>query len=227
VPAAVPTAIKIDFRFGSATDATSFLFRLAMLEGHMMVGHELLQAHQAALGLPHFGHPVRELYDSFSDYLKQKHFPAFDDQLADLETAVKSAPYRPETEAKYQAAIAMVHKARELAPANIRQSVPAMIKICSDTMDAASVEFGGALNRGRITSLVEFHDSRGYLAYVAQEIEALRTGHPDAVAMLDRFKAVLAKAQWIVDPLLPGPLPRASVGTYRAIAKEAASVAKP
>jgi hypothetical protein len=35
---------------------------------------------------------------------------------------------------------------------------------------------------------------------------------------------VLAKAQWIVDPLMPQPTPRASVGQYRTIASEAASV---
>jgi hypothetical protein len=36
---------------------------------------------------------------------------------------------------------------------------------------------------------------------------------------------VLAKAQWIVGELLPSPAPRASVGTYRSIAAEAASIA--
>ncbi len=226
-PPANSGLVKVDFKFGSASDDTAFLFRMGMLEGHLMVGHELLQAHQPALALPHFGHPVRELYDDFADYLEDKHFPAFDGQLADLETAVKAAPEAPDTKAKFQAVITTIHQARLLAPANIRDSVPEMIKICSQTVDAASYEFGGALEKGRIAAVVEFHDSRGYLEYVAQEIEALRAAHPDAAAVLDRFRAVLAKAQWIVDPLLPGPLPRASAGTYRAIAAEAADVAKP
>ena len=94
-------------------------------------------------------------------------------------------------------------------------------------MDAASYEYGGALDHGRIAAVVEFHDSRGYLAYVAQEVDGLRQSHPEAAAMLDRFKAVLAQAQWIVDPLLPGPMPRASVSRYRSLAGEAADVAKP
>lgn len=219
-----PPVAQVDFHFGSTTDDTSFLFRLGMLEGHLMVGHELLAAHQPGLALPHFGHPVRELYDDFVDYLAEKRFPPFDGQLADLETAVKSAPDSPDTEAKYQAVIATIHRARELAPQSIRDSVPTMIKICSDTVVAASHEFGGALDHGRIAAVVEFHDSRGYLEYVAQQIAELRAAHPDAAATLDRFSAVLAKAQWIVDPLLPGPLPRASVGSYRALAEEAAGV---
>lgn len=227
-PPPVPTAmVQADFNFGDAGDDTSFLFRLGMMEGHLMVGHELLVAHQPALALPHFGHPVRELYDDLADYLNGKHFPAFDAQLADLEASVKANPESPATEAKYQAAIATIHKARMLAPAELRDSVPEMIQICSQTIDAASYEYGGALDHGRIAAVVEYHDSRGYLEYVAQEVADLRRAHPDAAATLDRFKALLAKAQWIVDPLLPGPTPRASVGSYRDLAKQAAAVAKP
>jgi hypothetical protein len=103
-----------------------------------------------------------------------------------------------------------------------------MIEICSDVMDAASGEFGESLERGRISVIVEYHDSRGYLEYVAQQLGDLQAAHPDAKSQdtFARFKAVLAKAQWIVEPLLPGPTPRASVGQYRAIAEEAATVAK-
>ncbi len=74
--------------------------------------------------------------------------------------------------------------------------------------------------------LVEYHDSRGYIGWVAQEAEALARSHSDEASqgVLARFRTVLAKAQWIVDPLMPQPTPRASVGQYRAVASEAASV---
>ena len=136
------------------------------------------------------------------------------------------APASPETEALYQATIKTVQQARLTAPAALRASVPAMIKICSDTIDAAAGEYGESLNRGRIDVIVEYHDSRGYLSFVAQEAGALARTHADAAsqALLAQFKAVLAKAQWIVDPLLPAPTPRASVGQYRTIAAEAASL---
>ena len=150
--------------------------------------------------------------------------------MAELETAVKTAPDSPDTAAKYQAVIAVIHKARLLAPPEIRDSVPEMIKICSQTIEAASHEFGGSLDHGRIAAVVEFHDSRGFLEYVSQEITDLRASHAGDVqtaSLLDRFKGVLTKAQWIVDPLLPGPVPRASVGTFRGLAEEAGEVAKP
>ena len=101
-----------------------------------------------------------------------------------------------------------------------------MIKICSDTIDAAAGEYGESLNRGRIDLIVEYHDSRGYLSYVAQEAQALAQSHADPASqgLLARFRTVLAKAQWIVEPLMPAATPRASVAQYRTIAAEAASL---
>jgi hypothetical protein len=207
-------------------DDVDFLFRLGMLEGHLIVGHDLLAAGRPGLALPHFGHPVRELYDDISDYVAAKRITPFDTQLIKLEAAVAGAPTAPETEALYQATIKTVQQARLTAPAALRDSVPAMIRICSDTIDAAAGEYGESLNRGRIDVIVEYHDSRGFLSFVAQEAQALAQAHPDPASqgLLARFHTVLAKAQWIVDPLLPAPTPRASVGQYRTIAAEAASL---
>jgi len=219
---------RADAHLGDAAGDTDFLFRLGMLEGHLMVGHELLLAHEPALALPHFGHPVRELYDDLGTYLDQHHFPAFDRQLVALEAAVAAAPESKDTEAQYQATIATVHKARALAPANLRASIPEMIQICSDTIDAASGEFGESLEQGRVAVLIEYHDSRGFLDYVAQQVNDLKAEHPDAASqsLLDRFKSILAQAQWIVGDLMPAPTPRASVSTYRSVAAEAAALAK-
>ena len=213
----------------AAPDDTDFLFRLGMLEGHLIVGHDLLAAGRPGLALPHFGHPVRELYDDISDYVSAKRIKPFDTQLIKLEAAVAGAPAAPETEALYQATIKTIQQARLTAPAALRESVPAMIKICSDTIDAAAGEYGESLNRGRIDVIVEYHDSRGYLSYVAQEAQSLAQSHSDPASqgLLTRFRAVLAKAQWIVDPLMPAATPRASVGQYRTIAAEAASLTNP
>jgi hypothetical protein len=56
----------------AASDDTDFLFRLGMMEGHLLVGHELIQAHKAEMALPHYGHPVKELYDDTSPYLARQ-----------------------------------------------------------------------------------------------------------------------------------------------------------
>lgn len=231
LPARSPSPSLVRLAAATANDTnddTDFLFRLGMMEGHLIIGHQLLQAKQTALGLPHFGHPVRELYADIEDYLAKKRFPAFNGQLIALEAQATASPESPATEQSYQAIIVTLHKARETAPAALRASLPQMIEICSDTIDAASGEFGQSIEQGKVASIVEYHDSKGYLAYVADQLAALSADHTDprSLNLLARFRAVLAKAEWIVAPLLPDQTPRASLDTYRAIVAEAAAIAK-
>lgn len=226
-PVAVPASAATTAA-AVAPDDTDFLFRLGMLEGHLMIGHELLVAGHTSLAMPHFGHPVRELYDDLSDYIGAHHIPPFDTALIKLEAAVAAAPGDPATEALFNQVIAQIHAARATAPQALRDSIPAMIRICSDTVDAASGEYAEAVNRGRIDSPVEYHDSRGYLGYVAQTVGQLDAAavSPADKSLVERFRAVLGRAQWIVAPLLPPATPRASVSDYRKIAAEGLAVAK-
>jgi hypothetical protein len=210
-------------------DDAGFLFILGLMEGHLAIGHELIQADKPKLGLPHFGHPVRELYDDLRDELAKRHVADFEDALADLEAAVAKAPRAAETEAKYQAVVAAVARARASVPASVRQSVPEMIKICADTLEAAAGEYGEAIDKGRLENLGEYHDSRGFVGAVTRQVAELENGNPAAqdAEMIGRFKAVLAKVQAIVAPLLPPSTPPKSAAEYRAIAHEAQAVVQP
>ncbi len=209
-----------------AADDVDYLFRLGMMEGHLIIAGELLDAGQVPMALPHFGHPVQELYEDIAEAVLAKHLRPFDSDLIALEAAVAGAPNDPATKRKFAEVIGLIHRARAAAPPALRDSVPEMIRICADTVDAAAGEYGEALDRGQIDSIVEYHDSRGYLAYVAQELDRLgsEASAPEQ-GMIARFRAVLARAQWIVAPLLPGVTPRATLAQYRDIAAEAAQLA--
>lgn len=231
---ATATALGIGLGAGQAVastadESTEFLFRLGMLQGHLIVGHDLLKAGKPKLAQPHFGHPVRELYDDVKGYLDDNHVPSFEADLIALDTQAAKAPGSAETEAKYQAVIQDLEQARQTVPAAIRDSVPAMIDICSDTIDAAAGEYGESIVKGRIHEIAEYHDSRGFISYVAESIDRLSATHaaPDDTALIGRFKLVLAKAQTIVAPLLPPETPSKSVADYRAVAAEAHAIAKP
>ncbi len=216
-----------------ATEITAadreFLFRLNLMEGHLSIAHELIQAKKARMAVPHFGHPVRELYDDMAPYLKAHKFPPFKRELVGLEAAATATPYSADTEAKYQAVMQVIAKAKALTPEALRASVPDTLKICSDVVTTAAGEYNGAIERGKVANTVEYHDSRGFIFQTAQQVAALKAAHPDAAdqALLTRFQEVLAKAEAIVQPLLPESKPRATVAQYRAIAAEAATVATP
>ena len=228
-PAPATSAIqRVDQKLDAAGDPVDFLFQLGLMEGHLMIGHELLKAGKQGLAMPHFGHSVREIYDDIAAYLSANKIAPFELDLLRLEAAAAKAPQSAETEAAYQGVIATVRKARATTPEALRNAIPEMIKICSDTLDTAAGEYGQALNRGRIDALVEYHDSRGYLAYAAQEVDRLAAlaRNPEDQGLVAKFRAILVRAQWIVAPLLPEPAPRASVTQYRAIAAEAAALTK-
>jgi hypothetical protein len=205
-------------------DATDFLFRLGMLQGHLMIGRELIDAGQTRLAMPHFGHPVRELYDDIAPWLDANKVPSFEASLVRLEAAVASAPRAPATLALYDQVFATLQSARATTPAALRDSIPQMIQVCADTIDAAAGEFSEALKGGRIDSVVEYHDSRGFLSYVAAELDRLGRLAGDT-APVQAMRGVLARAQRIVDPLIPGTQPKATVAGYRAVAADAARVA--
>ena len=222
-----PPALPLVLAAADEADDAGFLFRLGLMEGHLIVGRDLVQADRPKLALPHFGHPVRELYDDIKDYLAEKKVAGFDTRLIALEAQVTKSPKSPATAAKFDEVIAAIHRAREAAPASLRASVPARIRICAETIEAAAGEYGAAIEKGRIENLVEYHDSRGFLSYLDQELVRLDTQADDAgKALVARFKTVLAKAQAIVAPLIPPDRPIKPVSEYRAVAAEARDLAK-
>jgi hypothetical protein len=210
-------------------DDVDFLFRLGLMEGHLIVARDLVQADRPKLALPHYGHPVRELYDDIKDYLAAKKLPPFDTQLIALEAQVTKAPKSPATAAKFDEVIAAIHRARDATPAEVRASVPTMIRICADTLEAAAGEYGESIEKGKIENLVEYHDSRGFVSYLDQELGRLaaQADSADDKGLIARFKTVLAKAQAIVAPLLPPERPLKPVAEYRAVATEARKLATP
>ena len=60
----------------------AYLANIAMIRGHLNVGNELYAAGKASDSLPHFLHPVEELYGELKEVMDEKHVAPF---KADLE----------------------------------------------------------------------------------------------------------------------------------------------
>jgi hypothetical protein len=227
LPAAIPltAAAATEPARGAAAD-TDFLFRLALMEGHLMVGHELLQAGRQPLALPHFGHPVRELYDDIEPELRRRNLPGFEADLLRLEAAATAAPMAAETTALYQSIIATLGRARESVPASLRASVPHMIRLCADVLDVAAGEYGEAIERGRIRNIVEYHDARGFMLWARNELSRLQSATASGGGeLMAGFRPAAEKMYAVVEALLPTGAPRSSVSEYRALARQAREAA--
>jgi hypothetical protein len=211
----------------SPEDHAEFLFKLGLLEGHLVIGKALLDIDQPRAALPHFGHPVRELYDDIHEALPARGLKDFDTDLIALEAMVAGKPNDAATAAKFDDVMRIVAMARATVPDTLRNAEPFMLGVLAEIMETASEDYNESIERGRIGKPVEYHDSRGYLLYGATEIarlEAVPAIKNDA--KMNAFHAEFDKARAIVAPLLPPERPLKSVAQFKAIVVKARTIAK-
>ena len=105
-------------------------------------------------------------------------------------------------------------------------SAPFAIEICANTIEAAAGEYGEAIEQGKIESLVEYHDSHGFIVYALRELQRLSQSL-SGVAAIKSMQVLVGKASDIVGTLVPPEKPRGSVADYRAIADDAHKLITP
>jgi hypothetical protein len=195
------------------TDA-DFGLRLGLIEGHLMVGRELLAAGETQNALPHFGHPVRELYSDMLPVIAARGGQQFDRDLVALE-GLAAQGNTPAFGAAFDAALAKVRAARALIPAETWNSDAYILGIAADTVSTASQEYRNAIVAGKIDSLVEYHDARGFLMYLSELLHTHQGADPrlaQATARIDELKSYLA-------PLDPPATPPISDADFEARAE--------
>ena len=210
----------------SAQDEAEFLFKLGLLEGHLIIGKALLEIDQPRAALPHFGHPVRELYDDIHEALPARGLKDFDTDLIALEAMVAAKPGAAATAAKFDDVMAIVAAARATVPDALRNSEPFMLGVLGEIMETAAEDYNESIEQGRIEKPVEYHDSRGYLLYAANEIARLEAMPTiENGAKMKEFHRAFDEARAIVAPLIPPRRPLRSVADFKAIVARAKLVA--
>ncbi len=202
----------------SSEDHAELLFKMGLLEGHLMVGRELIDANQTQLALPHFGHPIRELYDDIADELKRRGVTGFDGELIALEALAAGKPTDPATVAQYDKVIRIVAAVRATVPAGLLDNERFMLGVLGEVATISSEDYSESIEGGRIEKPVEYHDSRGYLAYADNELRRLE-GRPDLRGSpgLVLARAKLMEMRAVTGPLLPPERPLMSVADYKAV----------
>ena len=171
-----------------------------------MVGRALIEAGQKDNAIPHFGHPVRELYGDLRPVIDARHGAQFQGELVALESLAVLKGASPEFDTAFAAAMAKVAAARALIPAERLNSDAYVLRLISDTATTASQEYRNALIAGRIGSLVEYHDARGFMFYASDVLAA----HHGADPRLVQAAAIVGEIKAFVEPLdAPNP-PRAT-----------------
>ena len=195
-----------------------YLEKLGLLEGHLMVGRRLLEAKQARLAVPHFGHPIRELYTFLEPRLAAHRAPGFERELEVMEdwaergntgTGGAFADAWTALAPKLAAAKASIAPGLRADPRFMLEHVALM------AYDVAS-DYGESIERGRIVNIVEYHDSMGFLLYAQATAAEQRAQGGRAGAEWAEAETVLEELRSKVYPeLLPSSRPPASVSSVR------------
>ena len=193
------TAGKID-----VADNLDLFEKLGLMEGHLMIGKALLDAKMQRDALPHFGHPVRELYDYLKPVFKARNHPEFERELSDLEMHAKKMPNDPSTTAIYDVVLTKIEGLRRTIPTSLSGSPQFMTQGIGLMMENAGGDLGESLERGRITNTVEYHDAMGFARYAEKVLaasNALLGGNAPRIAA--EMKTTLAAFPSLAPPARP------------------------
>ncbi|MCX7358434.1 MAG: hypothetical protein NT015_09880 [Alphaproteobacteria bacterium] len=190
----------------AASEDADFAMRLVLIEGHLQVGRELIEAGQTQNSLPHFGHPVRELYSDMIPVIVHRGGAQFDRDLIELEGLAARENNSETFRTAFDAALAKVHAARDLIPAEKWADDQFVLGLVADTANVASQEYRHALVGGRIDSLIEYHDARGFIFRLNDILNAHQSTDP----RLTQAAAIVAELRAFVEPLNPPNPPRAT-----------------
>ena len=211
----------------AAVDA-DYLEKLGLLEGHLLIGRQLLEAGQSRLAVPHFGHPIRELYTWLEPRMERRRVAGFEAELQVMEAWAEGG--NTGTGGRFDAAWQGLAPKLAAAKAAIAPALKASPRfmlghVAMMVYDVAS-DYGESIERGRIVNVVEYHDSMGFLAYAANAAKAGRAGGR-AEAEWTEAEAILEDLRRIAYPELlpPGRVP-ASVSSVRSRSNRIQAIAE-
>jgi hypothetical protein len=133
-----------------------------LIRGHLRVGNELVESDQWAEALPHFLHPQEEIYGGISRQLKSLDIPPFLTALKSLAQTVKA-----KNKEAYGRARASVDDRLAAAEKAVQAQQPNWsafaLESVFEVLHTAADEYKEAIEGDRISNVVEYQDSRGFV----------------------------------------------------------------
>lgn len=194
---------------GEAKDV-DYMTKLGLMKGHLVVAKELLDAGKVDQAEPHIGHPVEEIYADVEDQLNERKVPEFKTTLIKLQDLIKAGAKDPaQVNAEFNTSMQAVDGAIAALPEAQRQDPKFVLQVINGLLDTANSEYGAAVANGKISAVIEYQDSRGFVMYA----ETLYQNIAAQVAKTnpDIDKAIVAnmtelKANWPTAIAPPAPI---------------------
>ncbi len=197
--------------------------KLGLMEGHLLIGKALLDAKMQEAALPHFGHPVRELYDYLKPVFAERHYPEFEAALKELEQHAKDEPSAPVTTTSFNDVLKRIDGLRNTTPDNLMNSADFVTLGIALMVDAAAGDLGESLDKGRIVNVLEYHDAMGFARYADSAVKKYQS------VLGQRSTAIAKETAFTLTafPALAAPeRPSRSVASVRSAADRVRAIAE-
>ncbi|MBW4442201.1 MAG: helix-hairpin-helix domain-containing protein [Plectolyngbya sp. WJT66-NPBG17] len=189
---------------GEAKDI-DYMTKLGLMKGHLYVAKELLDLQKPDQAEPHIGHPVEEIYADVEEQLNERKVPAFKDPLVALQDEVKAGAKNAEkVSTGYKTSMQSVETAIAALPEAQRQSPSFVLQVINGLLDTANSEYGAAIADNKISQVIEYQDSRGFILYANELYKNISAtmlkSQPEAHKMIETKMAELTKTWATVTP---------------------------
>lgn len=150
---------------GEAKDI-DYMIKMGLMKGHLLVAKELLDAGKPDQAEPHIGHPVEEIYLDVEDQLQERKIPEFKTTLLKLQDLVKyKAKDTKQVNAEFTTSMQAIDRAILAISEQQRQDPKFILQVINGLLDTANSEYGAAVANGKISAVIEYQDSRGFVMY--------------------------------------------------------------
>lgn len=182
----------------SATESPGvFYTHLALMLGHMEVGHALYEAGEPGAGSTHLGHPAAEHLPAIREALAQRSLDGTRERIQALaETAGGGADWEA-VEPAFGAAREAIRTAMDNVAAERRRDAAFLAKVLTALLHHARHEYEEAVEGDTFVEAHEYHDSYGFVqvgrGILADNAAVFEGADADAYAnLVEQYEGVMA-----------------------------------
>ena len=165
-----------------------FVTKLGLIQGHLWVASQLVEADLFELGAKHAKHPAQEVYQELAPFFDAVSSPGF---AAELEAM--SGQFTSSSKGDFSQSYQQVMNAIDDIVASVGLADSDRLRVANSLIEQALIEYRAGVIDGEIADLQEYQDARGFIEIAARFIAKIEND-PQCIALLANIQT--AKKLW-------------------------------
>ncbi|MBL6709200.1 MAG: hypothetical protein ISP99_07630 [Pseudomonadales bacterium] len=167
---------------------THFVTKLGLIQGHLWVASQLVEADLFELGAKHAKHPAQEVYQELLPFFDAVSSPGFAEELEAM-----SGQFTSSSKTDFRQSYQQVMNAVDDIVARVELTDSDRLRVANSLIEQALIEYRAGVSDGEIADLQEYQDARGFIEIAARFISKIQND-PQRSALLANIQT--AKKLW-------------------------------